>query len=200
MSRCQSRAAQLICIRSGDWRSGSAAPLHGDGRGFESLIAHHSDLTVELLLPQRLEQNQRRAVGQIQRTRGRIEHRNPQPVFPVGFEKLFRQARRLAPEDKVIIRTKLHFVVTLRAIGFDKPQPRAGCKFVCKRGPVRPAMPLDLLPVIHARAFELRVVQLEAERLNEVQRRPRSRAEPRDVARVRRDFRFDENDVLDVRL
>src|ERR1700690_3541266 len=25
----------------GDWRSGSAAPLHGDGRGFESLIAHH---------------------------------------------------------------------------------------------------------------------------------------------------------------
>ena len=26
----------------GGWRSGSAAPLHGDGRGFESLIAHQS--------------------------------------------------------------------------------------------------------------------------------------------------------------
>ncbi len=25
---------------AGGWRSGSAAPLHGDGRGFESLIAH----------------------------------------------------------------------------------------------------------------------------------------------------------------
>ena len=27
---------------TGDWRSGSAAPLHGDGRGFESLIAHQT--------------------------------------------------------------------------------------------------------------------------------------------------------------
>jgi hypothetical protein len=27
---------------SGDWRSGSAAALHAVGRGFESLIAHHS--------------------------------------------------------------------------------------------------------------------------------------------------------------
>ena len=25
---------------AGDWRSDSAAPLHGDGRGFESLIAY----------------------------------------------------------------------------------------------------------------------------------------------------------------
>jgi hypothetical protein len=28
----------------GGWRSGSAAPLHGDGRGFESLIAHQPSL------------------------------------------------------------------------------------------------------------------------------------------------------------
>jgi hypothetical protein len=30
------------CHRLGDWRSGSAAALHAVGRGFESLIAHHS--------------------------------------------------------------------------------------------------------------------------------------------------------------
>jgi hypothetical protein len=30
-------------------------------------------------------------------------------------------------------------------------------------------MPLDVLPVIHTRAFELGVVQLKAERLNQVQ-------------------------------
>ena len=29
----------------GDWRSGSAAALHAVGRGFESLIAHHSQFT-----------------------------------------------------------------------------------------------------------------------------------------------------------
>ena len=39
---------------SGDWRSGSAAPLHGDGRRFESFIAYHSSWlkngTAEILL------------------------------------------------------------------------------------------------------------------------------------------------------
>ena len=52
-----------------------------------------------------------------------------------------------------------------------------------------------MLPVIHARALELRVVELEAERLDQVQRRLRRRAQPRHVARVRRDFRFNQNDV-----
>ena len=33
----------------GDWRSGSAAPLHGEGRGFKSLIAHHSKHQVDCL-------------------------------------------------------------------------------------------------------------------------------------------------------
>ena len=31
----------------GGWRSGSAAPLHGDGRGFESLIAHQPSFGVK---------------------------------------------------------------------------------------------------------------------------------------------------------
>ena len=56
-------------------------------------------------------------------------------------------------------------------------------------------VPLDLLPVIHARTFQLRVVELESERLDEMQLRLRGRAEPRDVAGVRRDFRFNQDDV-----
>ena len=34
---------------SGDWRSGSAAPLHGDGRRFESFIAHQKDFRFWIL-------------------------------------------------------------------------------------------------------------------------------------------------------
>ena len=34
------RAWDRMAHGPGGWRSGSAAPLHGDGRGFESLIAH----------------------------------------------------------------------------------------------------------------------------------------------------------------
>ena len=56
-------------------------------------------------------------------------------------------------------------------------------------------MPFDVLPVVHAGAFELRVIKLEAERLDEVQHRFRGRAQPRHVAGVRRDFRFNQNNV-----
>src|SRR5437764_14418121 len=56
-------------------------------------------------------------------------------------------------------------------------------------------MPLDLPPVIHPRAFELLAVEFEAERFNEVQLRPRRRAEARHVACVRRNFRFNQDDV-----
>ena len=53
---CSARASAASCARgflvkaaglcdnecaSGDWRSGSAGPLQGQGRGFKSLIAHH---------------------------------------------------------------------------------------------------------------------------------------------------------------
>src|SRR6185312_7102813 len=44
-------------------------------------------------------------------------------------------------------------------------------------------------------AFELGIVELESERLDQVQRRARRRAEPGDVAGVRGDFGFNENDV-----
>ena len=56
-------------------------------------------------------------------------------------------------------------------------------------------MPFDMLPVIHARTFELCIVQLETERLDEMQCRFRGCAQPRHVARVRRDFRFNQNNV-----
>ena len=61
--------------------------------------------------------------------------------------------------------------------------------------PVRPAVPLDMLPVIHPGVFEFFVVKLEAERLDEVQFCAGGRAEPRHVARVGRDFRFNQDDV-----
>ena len=68
-------------------------------------------------------------------------------------------------------------------------------KPVWKRSPVRPAMPRHLLPVIHPGAFELRVVQLETERLDQVERGARGGAQPGDVAGVRRDLGFNEDDV-----
>ena len=56
-------------------------------------------------------------------------------------------------------------------------------------------MPGQMLPIIQAGAFELFVVQLEAERFDQMQRRSRGRAQPRHVPGVRRNLRLDENDV-----
>src|ERR1035437_4659659 len=76
------------------------------------------NLALKPLLPQRLEQNQRDAVGQIQRTRLRVEHRNPQPALAVLLQQLFRQARRLASKNQKVVRRKFHLAVILRAVGF----------------------------------------------------------------------------------
>src|SRR6185369_4987585 len=56
-------------------------------------------------------------------------------------------------------------------------------------------MPCHMLPVIHAGAFELRVVELETKGFDEMQSRTRRGTEPGDVAGVRRDFGFDQNNM-----
>ena len=78
---------------------------------------------------------------------------------------------------------------------FDKPEARAARELILKGGPVRPAMPGDVLPVIHARAFELGIVEAEAQWFDQMQRRLRRGAEARDVAGVRRNFGFEQDDV-----
>src|SRR5438093_724313 len=52
-----------------------------------------------------------------------------------------------------------------------------------------------MLPIIHPGPFELRAVQLGPELLDQMQRRLRGAAQARDVAGVRRDFRFNQDDV-----
>src|SRR5438093_3423281 len=87
-----------------------------------------------------------------------------------------------------------------RAVRFDEPEPRTARQLFAERRPARPAMPLDMLPVIHSGALELAVVELETQWFDQVQRRLRRRAKPRHVACVRRNFRFNQNDVHDSKL
>src|ERR1700743_702358 len=56
-------------------------------------------------------------------------------------------------------------------------------------------MPGDLLPVVHAGTFELRIIELETERLNQMQRGFSGRAQSRHIARIGRDFGFDEDNI-----
>lgn len=54
---------------------------------------------------------------------------------------------------------------------------------------------VHVIPVVQAGAADAAIGQAETKRTNEVEGRPRGRAESSDVAGVRRDFGFDEDNV-----
>ena len=116
-------------------------------------------------------------------------------MLAVFFQQLFRETGGFAAEDDVVVGRGLHFAVEFGAAGLDEPELGGGRKFLREGAPVGPAMPLDVLPVIHARAFELGIVELEAEGFDEMERRAGGGAEARDVAGVGRDFGFEQDEV-----
>src|SRR5688572_1912199 len=82
-----------------------------------------------------------------------------------------------------------------RAFGFDEPKPRARRNALAKERPIPPALPLDVLPIIHARALKLLVVQLKAKRLDEVQFGVRGGAQACHVPGVWRNLRLKQYDA-----
>src|ERR1700733_9353816 len=85
--------------------------------------------------------------------------------------------------------------IDLWSAGFDEPEARARLKLCFECFPVWPAMPFDVLPIVHAGALKLCVVEFETERLDQVQDRPGGRAETRHIAGVGRDFGFEKDDI-----
>ena len=116
-------------------------------------------------------------------------------MLGIFVQQLFGQSRGFATEDEVIIGQEFGFGVKFGAVGFHEPKAGGRGEALCECGPIFPSMPLDVLPVIHPGAFELGVVELEAEGLDEVQRRAGRGAKAGDVAGVRRDFGFKQDDI-----
>src|SRR5690242_12630722 len=100
------------------------------------------------------------------------------------------QSSRLAPEDQVVAALVTHVSVKPRSIGLDEPLARGIRQPVLKSLPTRPATPVNLLPIVHARPLELHVVQLKTQWLNQVKGRFRRGAQPCDVSCVGRDLRL----------
>ena len=63
-----------------------------------------SRFTLESLLPQRLEQDQRHTIGQVQRAGLGIEHGNAQPAVVVFLQKALGQAGGFPAKDEIILR------------------------------------------------------------------------------------------------
>ena len=121
-------------------------------------------------------------------------HRDAQRAVGMRVEQRLRQAGRfLAEHDRVAVREV--GVRIVRAARVESSQRRRGGERCEERVERRVHDDAERVPVVETRAFELAVVDAKAERLDEVQRAARRGAEACDVAGVRRDLGFDQNDV-----
>ena len=147
------------------------------------------------LLAQGLEEDDGHAVGQVQGTGLGVGHGDVDPTIRGGFKKGAGQAGGLASEDEDVAGGKRGVVIGARGSLLDEPRSAARAQVSDKGVPVGPSMPGDVLPVVHAGAAELAVVEVEPEGLDEVQRGAGGGAESGDVAGVGRDLGLEKDDL-----
>ena len=172
----------------GRWRDGGKERAKEGRRGLANFVG-------EALLAEGFEEDEGGAVGEVEGAGLGIEHGDAKPVGGVFCEEGFREAGGFAAEDEVVAGLVGDFGVVSGTVGLDEPEAGGGGKGLAEGGPVGPAVPGDLLPVVHAGAFELAVVELEAEGFDEMEGGVGGGAEAGDVAGVGRDFGFEEDDV-----
>lgn len=137
--------------------------------------------------------------GEVEAAHLARRHGNAQGLRTEALHHLLGQAIRLPAEDQAVAGAIVNLCIEPLPTGavaeeaFQRSsRPRPARFEVGKRGV---AIQLHGVPVVQAGAAQGALVQAKTKATDEMQCRPRGRAQPGDVARVRRDFRFPENDV-----
>ena len=147
------------------------------------------------LLAKGLEEDDGDAVGEVEGAAFGVGHGDVEPAVAGGFEEGVRKAGGFTAEGKDIAGGEPSRVVGAGRALLDEPDAGVGGKMLEEGGPVGPAPPLEVLPVVHAGAAELAVVEIEAKGLDEVKGGLGGGAEAGDAAGVGGDFRLEEDDV-----
>jgi hypothetical protein len=134
------------------------------------------------------------AVCEIQAAHAFVRHRDRKHVFVIRFQNVIRKPARFAPEHEAIARREFPIGVKTRAAGFDIEKTRIGKRRV-KSFEIDMTMQPNIVPVIQTGALQRAVVHPETGRADDVQVGKSRRAEPRDIARVGRNFRFEQSNV-----
>jgi hypothetical protein len=113
-------------------------------------------------------------------------------VQPVG------RAGAFVAKDEAVTVGKLGGPEILRGFRRKQPQAARGDGAGAKRGPVGVFVHIERIPVVHAGAAQVAVVDRKSERVDEVQPRARERAHPADVAGILWDFWREKDDVQHV--
>lgn len=145
--------------------------------------------TPNALLANGFKQYNRDGSGQIQRTR--FVHRNRETGLAVLRQQILRQSLCLSSENEEIAIAKIDIVV--RTPGLRCQEKIAGSVSLCALQFPKgiPDLQINFVPIIETGAFEFSIIKRKAKRFDQMQSRFRRETKPTDVARVRRNLRFD---------
>ena len=149
--------------------------------------------TPNALLANGFKQYNRNGSGQIQRTRP--VHRNRETRLAVLRQQAFRQSFCLSSENEEIAIAKIDVVV--RAPGLRCQEKIAGSISLCALQFPKgiPDLHVNFVPIIETGAFQFSIIKRKAKRFDQMQSGSRRKTKPTNVARVRRNFRLDQNNV-----
>jgi hypothetical protein len=136
-------------------------------------------------------------VGKVQRAHG-SERRDPDDPIGVVLEQDLGQSDTLSAEDKGVTGCVDRPQVAYAREGAEKMQASLRTLFrPCAKegGEIGMCPNVDEIPVVHAGASDAVLVDSKPEPPHEMKRRGRRGTQPRDIARVGRNLRLDEDDV-----
>ena len=164
-------------------------------RSFKSRSRREGAFSGKTLLSKRFVKGDGGAVGQVERSGSRMEHRDAETAIWVLRKQLRRQAGGFSAENEKISIGVWNFGVVFGPGRFDEPKPSPSAVGCAKGSPVVPSMLRNLLPIVHSRTLQAFVVHLESERANEVKGSLCRRAESGDIPGIGGNFGFNQDDV-----
>ena len=178
-------------VYSSYWIGGQFA----SSRSFKSRSRREGAFFGKALLSKCFVKDDGGAVGQVERSGSRMEHRDAETAIWVLRKQLRRQAGGFSAENEKISIGVWNFGVVFGPGRFDEPKPSPSAVGCAKGSPVVPSMPRNLLPIVHSRTLQAFVVHLESERSHEVKGSLCRRAESGDIPGIGRNFGFNQDDV-----
>ena len=144
-------------------------------------------------MPESFEEDDAYRGGEVEAANAWIRHRNLKAVVPVCAQEIFWKTASFAAKDETVIGLKAPVSVKLLRFSREINEACLRQRFV-KRSEIFVTSELYFRPVVEARAFQSAIVHTKASDTDDVQRHVSGGTQPRDVAGVRWNLRFDESD------
>ena len=125
-------------------------------------------------------------------TAGFRGHWDGQAILWIGQKETFRQPFCFTTEHQKIALAKLGIPIPALGLGCQKKSPGRGASRSFKLSQVFPMLDVHLVPVVHAGAPKLAVIDRKTKGFHQMQPALRRQAKPSDISGIRRNFWFNQ--------